>query len=278
MGFILTLLLIAFGGFLFLAASPFIIYKAGKNYVNHMVNPYEKTVKSINKLEHPTKEFLSKFSKTTLFHSWRKNDKISIPTLSVLLTLLSPSERIYILKTMPKEKLLAVDDFLKKNKKVKPSIFDTASDEIRYLLTETVYEGTTDYETLLFYYYDELYEDIQFLLKERVNANHVIQHQIKQIIERSLILFPFFEKNKLFELSHKFKTLIQKDLKESLRLFSTIDSKQKIDNETELYAVLKTILKEIEEIEIKLQTTNEDELTKRMRILKNKFKVHIDEE
>ncbi|PGK52412.1 hypothetical protein CN918_32015 [Priestia megaterium] len=278
MDFLSLIFMIVFGGLFVLAASPIIIYSLGKRWIINAANPYQRVITSFKQLQHPFRSYIEAFANTELAKRWINEGRLSPETSSVLFAYMDGSTRTLFTRSLARERIKSIDAFLRKTKKAKKLHMDQTDAEIKHLLNEDILQNKATKEHLQFYYYDELYESLELINTHKQQANHAIQHQIDQVISRTLYLLPYFEQHKMYELSHKFKTLITKDLPESTRLLGNIDASGRLDKETELYVVLKTILSEITQMENNIKASSDEELAKRMKIMKTKYTLQQEEE
>jgi len=276
MGFLLTLLGLGLAGTLLLAASPFILFYTGKSLVNQKLNPFQKQNDQFHQLPHKSKDMLHQFTASSLFATYVNQRQLSDQAMSILFLAKDKPNQLLFSKMLPKDQSLQIFEYLKKNKKIKSQAIDETVLEIRSLLFETIKQDKQNKQAVMYYYFDELYQDIQEInsMKNRVNGG--IQIQIQQMIDKTLTLLPYFEEYQLFEMSHKFKTLIQKDIKEALQLFHSIEPTHhsRAEKEAELLIIFKTILTEMNDMEKQLNEQNQDELEKKFRFLKTKFQLN----
>lgn len=278
MDIITTILLFSLSGLVLLAASPFLVYKLGKNVFRNMFKPYERFINHIQASEHRYASFFKEIEKQYFITEWIRSKKISNETIALFLAFKPHQERISILRSLPQERIEQIDRMMRKTKKVKDVVWEQCFMEIRSLLEVEVKQQQASKDMLLFYYYDDLYEDIHFVREKSKVASYIIQQQVQQITEKTLSLLPTFQALQLYEESHKFTTLIKKDLRESLSLLQHINDEDKTEKETQMFVVLKSILNDMQEMEGNIKNAQKNELTKKMRVLEDKFQIHLDEE
>ena len=271
MDFLSFLFMLIFGGMFVLAASPIIIYSFGKRWIINATNPYQRVLTSFQQLQHPSRSFVEAFANTKLVQKWISEGRLSEVSASTLFAYMNNSVRNTFTRSLPRERIKPIDLFLRKTKKAKKIHIEHVEAEVKNLLQEDIEQLASTREHLQFYYFNELFDSLELVNTFKQQANHAIQHQIDQVVSRTLHLLPYFEQNKMYELSHKFKTLLIKDLPESIRLLSNIEGKEKLDKEAELYVVLKSVISEITQIENQIKNSTNDELEKRMKIMKTKY-------
>ena len=278
MDFFSFIFLLVFGTLFVIAASPIIIYSVGKRWVKNAVNPYQRAITSFGQFQHPSRSYLEAFANSQLAQKWINEGRLSTETASVLFAYMNTTSRSLFTRSIQRERIKPIDTFLRRTKKAKKTHLDQAEVEIKTFLTEDIALNKTTKEHFQFHYFNELYESIQIIKTNKMHANHAIQHQIDQVVSRTLQLLPYFDQHKMYELSHKFKTLLTKDLPESIRLLGNIDTAARLDKEAELYVVLKTILAEITQMEDNIKAASDEELAKRMKIMKTKYTLKQEEE